>query len=133
MGKVIELNAGYGVHTRGRTSKELEALALEEWRKQYSIPRGNGELTLEHWIQTSKRPIPRRSQVIGTTKIQSYPEDRPVSDKIVTLKDVDNRLTLLEDKLASLGERLTKVMEQIVLRIGKAESRLENLEFTTAV
>lgn len=130
MSEVIELNAECDVHTRRRTNKELEALALEEWRKQNSILQGNEELTLKHWIQTSKRP--RNLQVVGTTKIQSYPEDRLVSDKIVTLKDVDNRLTLLEDRLVSLGERLAKIMEQIVLRISKTESKLENLEFTTA-
>lgn len=129
MSEVIELNAECDVHTRGRTSKELKLLALEEWRKENSILQGNEELALKHWIQISKRP--RNSQVVGTTKIQSYPEDRLVRDKIVTLKDVDNRLTLLEDRLVSLGERLTKIMEKIVIRIGKNESKIEDLDFRT--
>lgn len=113
--KIVELSKFYNPHTHKHEliKETLEALAKKRVREK--------QLRYSHQIGTNKYDYP----------METLPNVLTVVKIIKILKDMDDRLTLLEESVASLGERLAGLMEKILIRVGKNESKLEDLEFRT--
>jgi len=115
MSEVVKLSR-FGLHNRKRTIEEFEALGNAEWIREWRARREQ-----QPWDKNVK-----------VEKKYIYPlEDAPSALTVTQinkiLRDMEDRLILLEESTASVGERSVKLMEKIVRRIGKNESKITEL------
>lgn len=110
--EIVELSEFYMPHTRQHElpGRIIEELAKKRIRNKFS-----------------SYPI----NPVGVRKydypMETMPNVLTVHKVIEILKDLNERMDLLEKATASIGTRSIKVMEEMLSRIGKNESKLEEL------
>jgi len=120
---IVELDGFSSPHSKKRTAEELEMLAKAEWRKEYSIERNKAMKALKGHMAL---------QAVGIKKydfpIETMPNVSTVVKVVKILKDLNERLTVVEKSIASIGEKSIGLMNIMLSRIGKNETKLENIK-----